>query len=153
MNFSDAPLRMEKWLGELRDRGRSHFREYGDPAEGARQLQHTNPRLGAELALSLARAGMRQTQNGKWMWKFDPLHRTTSPQPFYSAQALEFLRRIECPVLIVEGEQSHQARRGDKQTRVGVLRDKRIAQVENAGHMVHHDNPGKLAELLADFLF
>ena len=153
MNFSDAPLRMEKWIGELCDRGRSHFREYGGPEEGARQLQHTNPRLEKELALSLARSGMRQNENGKWVWKFDPLHRTTSPQPFYSSQALEFLRRIQCTVLIVEGKQSHQARRSDKQARLDALRDKRVAQVENAGHMVHHDNPERLAELLADFLF
>jgi pimeloyl-ACP methyl ester carboxylesterase len=153
MSFSDAPVRMEKWIGELRDRGRVHFREYAHAEDGAKQLQHTNPRLSAELALSLARSGMRQNRNGKWVWKFDPLHRTTSPQPFYSSQAVEFLRRIDCPVLIVEGKQSRQSRRSDKQSRLEALRDRRFAQVENAGHMVHHDNPEKLAEILADFLF
>jgi pimeloyl-ACP methyl ester carboxylesterase len=153
MSFSDAPVRMEKWIGELRDRGRTHFREYARPEDGARQLQHSNPRLTPELALYLACSGMRQNGNGKWVWKFDPLHRTTLPQPFYAFQALEFLRRIACPVLIVEGEESHQRRRSDKQSRLEALRDRRVAHVENAGHMVHHDNPERLAEVLGNFFF
>lgn len=153
MNFSDAPMRMQKWISELHERGRDHFHEYTGIEAGARQLQRTNSRLDDKLAVELARAGMKQTDRGKWVWKFDPLHRTTAPQPFYSFQAIEFLRRIDCPVLIVEGKESQQAQRPDKQARVHALRDKRFVQVDNAGHMVHHDNPQALAALLADFLY
>jgi pimeloyl-ACP methyl ester carboxylesterase len=153
MNFSDAPVRMQKWLAELHERGRDHFREYLTIEAGARQLQRTNSRLDDKLAVELARAGMKQNGRGKWVWKFDPLHRTTAPQPFYSFQAIEFLRRIECPVLIVEGKESQQTQRPDKQARLDALRARRFAQVDNAGHMVHQDNPQALAALLADFLF
>lgn len=153
MNFSDAPVRMQKWIAELHERGRDHFREYSSIETGARQLQRTNSRLTDDLALELARAGMKQNPSGKWVWKFDPLHRTTAPQPFYSFQALEFLRRIECPVLVVEGGDSQQTQRPDKQARLDALRHKRLAQVDCAGHMVHHDDPETLAALLADFLF
>lgn len=152
MNFSDAPTRMEKWISEVQERGRNHFREYNSVEAGARQLQRTNARLNDELALELARDGMKQNQRGKWVWKFDPLHRTAAPQPFYSFQAIEFLRRIDCPVLILEGEQSHQTERQDKQARLDALRDKRVLRVKDAGHMVHQDNPETLAALLADFL-
>lgn len=153
MNFSDAPMRMHKWISELHERGRDHFREYTSIEAGARQLQHTNSRLKDKLAMELARAGMKQNGRGKWIWKFDPLHRTTAPQPFYSFQASEFLRRIECPVLIVEGRESQQTQRPDKQARLDALRDKCFVQVDNAGHMIHQDNPQALAALLADFLF
>jgi pimeloyl-ACP methyl ester carboxylesterase len=95
---------------------------------------------------------MKQNEQGEWIWKFDPLHRTTAPQPFYSFQAIEFLRRINCPVLIIEGKQSDQAARPDKEARLDALRDKRLVQVDNAGHMVHQDNPEMLAALLSDFL-
>lgn len=152
MNFSDAPTGMEKWISEVQERGRNHFREYNSVEAGARQLQRTNARLNDELALELARDGMKQNQRGKWVWKFDPLHRTAAPQPFYSFQAIEFLRRIDCPVLILEGEQSHQTERQDKQARLDALRDKRVLRVKDAGHMVHQDNPETLAALLADFL-
>jgi pimeloyl-ACP methyl ester carboxylesterase len=152
MKFSDAPLRMEKWITEVHERGRGHFREYTSVEAGASQLRQTNPRLNAALALDLARAGMKQNDKGKWVWKFDPLHRTAAPQPFYTEQALEFFRRIECPVLIVEGEASRQTRRTDKQARYDAIRNHRRVIIDHAGHMVHQDNPVALAEVIATFL-
>jgi len=152
MEFADAPLRMAGWIGELHDRGRNHFREYTSIEAGANQLQQTNPRLRKEFAIDLARAGMRQNDKGKWIWKFDPLHRTAAPQPFYTAQALEFFRRIECPVLIVDGHESRQNRRTDKQERYDAIRHHRIARIARAGHMVHQDNPEELAKTVVNFL-
>lgn len=148
MKFSDAPLRMEKWITEVHERGRGHFREYTSVEAGASQLRQTNPRLNAALALDLARAGMKQNDKGKWVWKFDPLHRTAAPQPFYTEQALEFFRRIECPVLIVEGEASRQTRRTDKQARYDAIHNHRRVIIDHAGHMVHQDNPAALAEVI-----
>ncbi len=153
MDFADAPLRMEKWITELHDRGRNHFRQYSSVEAGAKQLQQTNPRLSSELAMALARSGMKQNAKGKWIWKFDPLHRTVSPQPFYSAQAIEFFRRIECPVLVVDGKHSHHSQRHDKQQRLAVVRDKHFAEIDHAGHMVHLDNPAGLADEVLQFLY
>ena len=43
------------------------------------------------LALDLARAGMKQNDKGKWVWKFDPLHRTARAATFlYRAGARIF---------------------------------------------------------------
>jgi pimeloyl-ACP methyl ester carboxylesterase len=152
MNFADAPARLAGWIGELRERGRNHFREYSTVEAGAHQLRQTNPRLKNEFALELARAGMKQNAKGKWVWKFDPLHRTASPQPFYTAQALEFFRRIACPVLIVDGQNSRQTRRTDKQQRYDAIRHCQRITVGDAGHMVHQDNPEELARGVAKFL-
>ncbi len=151
-DLSDAPLRMEKWITEVRERGRRHFRVYTSVEAGANQLRQTNPRLNDAWALELARAGMKQNDQGRWIWKFDPLHRTNAPQPFYTLQALEFFRRIECPVLIVDGKESRQTRRTDKQERYDAIRNHRRVTIDHAGHMVHHDNPAKLAEVIATFL-
>jgi pimeloyl-ACP methyl ester carboxylesterase len=152
LEFSDAPARTLKWISEVRERGRNHFRQYSSIEAGARQLQQTNPRLNSALAMDLARAGMKQHSSGKWVWKFDPLHRTTAPQPFYTGQAIEFLRRIECPVLLVEGKESHQTRRTDKQERFEAIANRRHVIIENAGHMVHQDNPEALAASVIEFL-
>lgn len=152
MTFSDAPLGMGKWITELHERGRRHFREYTSVEAGAGQLRQTNPRLGQNAALELARVAMKQNDRGKWIWKFDPLHRTTAPQPFYTAQALEFLRRIECPVLIVDGEQSRQMRRTDKQERYAAIANHQRVIISRAGHMVHQDNPKELSDVVGDFL-
>ena len=152
MHFADAPLRMEQWIGEIRQRGRNHFRRYSSVEAGARQLRQTNPRLPELFATELAQAAMKQTAGGKWIWKFDPLHRTTSPQPFYTAQAVAFLRRIDCPVLIVDGKQSRQTSRTDKQQRYDAIADYRHIIIDDAGHMVHQDNPVALVEALLPFL-
>jgi len=153
MDFGDAPMRMEKWLSELHQRGRDHFREYSSIEAGARQLQQTNPRLDPEYALHLARTGMKESSTGKWAWRFDPLHRTTSPQPFYSAQAREFLRRITCPVLLVEGEESHHRKWPSMQERIDAIGNRHLAQIPAAGHMVHQDNPNELARIVGRFFF
>jgi pimeloyl-ACP methyl ester carboxylesterase len=152
MTFSDAPLRMEKWLTELHERGRGHFREYTSLAAGAGQLRQTNPRLSENTALEIARAAMKQNDRGRWIWKFDPLHRTTAPQPFYTAQALEFLRRIRCPVLLIDGEQSRQMRRTDKQERYDAIVNHQRVMISHAGHMVHQDNPEELAHVVGNFI-
>jgi len=151
MKFSDAPERMARWISETHQRGRNHFRQYPSVEAGARQLRQTNPRLTEAAALDWARAAMKQNAAGNWLWKFDPLHRTTAPQPFYTAQALEFLRRIRCAVLIVDGAQSHQRQRADKQQRYDAIAEHEQIMIENAGHMVHQDNPDKLAAAVADF--
>ena len=152
MSFSDAPLRMEKWIAEVRERGRRHFREYTSVEAGAAQLRQTNPRLSETSALDSARFAMKQNDRGKWVWKFDPLHRTAAPQPFYTAQALEFLRRIACPVLIVDGQLSRQNRRIDKQERYDSIAQHQRVTIEGAGHMVHQDQPAELARVVATFL-
>jgi pimeloyl-ACP methyl ester carboxylesterase len=143
---------MARWIGEVHERGRRHFREYTSLDAGADQLRQTNPRLKKEFAIELARAGMKQNDRGKWVWKFDPLHRTAAPQPFYTGQAVEFLRRIICPVLIVEGAESRQARRTDKQARYDALQNCQRTTIAHAGHMVHQDHPEQLADAVAAFL-
>lgn len=150
--FSDAPHRMEQWIAEVNQRGRNHFRQYSSIEAGASQLRQTHPHLDAGFALDLAHAGMKQHVNGKWIWKFDPLHRSAAPQPFYTNQAIEFLRRIACPVLIVEGKDSRQTRRSDKAQRYAALAEHQQVTIDDAGHMVHQDNPRQLADVVAGFL-
>jgi pimeloyl-ACP methyl ester carboxylesterase len=152
MAFSDAPQRMEKWIAEVRGVARKKPAEYSTLEEAAERLRRKNPRLKLEAALQLGRWGMKPTDRGKWVWKFDPLHRTTAPQPFYSGQALEFFRRIECPVLIVQGKESHQTPRPDMQQRLEAIARRALVQIKDAGHMVHHDNPEGLAEVVVGFL-
>ncbi|TAJ99510.1 alpha/beta hydrolase [bacterium] len=152
MVFSDAPHRMEKWISEVKALEQRRTPEYSSLEDAAQRLRRTNPRLRPELALHLAQWGMKQTDNGKWVWKFDPLHRTTAPQPFYTGQALEFFRRIECPVLLVQGKESHQSPRPDMQQRLEAIAHRTSVEIAAAGHMVHQDNPEGLSEVVLEFL-
>lgn len=152
LDFSDAPLRMERWVSEVGALEQRRPTEYFALEEAAQRLQQKNPRLRWELALHLVRSGMKQKGNEKWVWKFDPLHRTTAPQPFYTGQALEFFRRIDCPVLLVQGKESRRTPRPDMEQRLEAIACRTLVEIEDAGHMVHHDNPEGLAEAVLEFL-
>lgn len=152
MRFVDAPPRMERWLTELKGLRQRKVVEYATLEEAAKRLRRKNPRLKPKLALELASSGMKQIESGKWVWKFDPLHRTVAPQPFYSGQAVEFFRRIQCPVLIVDGAKSRQTSRPDLEERMSAIADRSHAEIDDSGHMVHHDNPEGLAQAVTEFL-
>jgi pimeloyl-ACP methyl ester carboxylesterase len=152
MRFVDTPPRMERWLAELKGLRQRKVVEYATLEEAAKRLRRKNPRLKPKLALELASSGMKQIESGKWVWKFDPLHRTVAPQPFYAGQAVEFFRRIQCPVLIVNGAKSRQTPRPDLEERLSAIADRSHAEIEDAGHMVHHDNPEGLAQAVTAFL-
>jgi len=152
MQFVDSPPRMERWLAEVKALSHRKIVEYPTLEKAAERLRRKNPRLKPELALELARSAMKLTEGGKWVWKFDPLHRTAAPHTFYSRQAVEFFRRIECPVLLVNGKESRQTARADQEERINAISDLTQAEVEAAGHMIHHDNPERLAEVVAKFL-
>jgi pimeloyl-ACP methyl ester carboxylesterase len=54
--------------------------------------------------------------------------------------------------LIVNGKHSRQTRREDSARRYGALADHRQVEIDDAGHMVHQDNPHELARVVAQFL-
>ena len=150
LSFSDAPQRAARWLKQVPAVGEGAG--YASLEEAADRLRRSHPRLTEERARHLAYHGMRRTETGLWQWKFDPLHRTTSPQPFYVEQFLEFLRRVTCPSLVVQGAESNHRARGDIETRYGLLPDATLVTLPEAGHMVQQDNPLALARTLAPFL-
>jgi pimeloyl-ACP methyl ester carboxylesterase len=65
---------------------------------------------------------------------------------------MEFLRRIECPTLIIEGNHSRQTQRPDKQPRYDAIANHERIVIDNAGHMVHQDSPEALAAAVKNFL-
>ena len=150
MAFADAPRRAARWLEQVPavEEGSG----YPSLEASADRLRRSHPRLTEERVRHLAHHGTRRTEAGVWQWKFDPLHRTTSPQPFYLEQFLEFLRRVTCPSLVVQGAESDHRARGDIEARYGLLSRATLVTLPEAGHMVHQDNPLALARTLASFL-
>src|SRR6185295_2351622 len=100
-----APDRFAYWIGDL---ARAEVRgpDADAPADAAARLRERFPRFSPEVAQHMAEHGTRPNGSGR-VWKFDPLHQTSVPQPFYIAQARAFWRRISCPVLYVEGGESY----------------------------------------------
>jgi len=150
-----APVRYAQWLDQLKDP--PAFRPYRSFDEVAARLRKTNPRLPEEHAAFLARHWAKQLPGGEVVLHSDPRHKTVNPYLFRIDEAIACWRRITAPVLLVSGRQSEiPARMKDTPEqlaeRKGAYRDRREAVLEDCGHMMHHDQPQRLARLIEDFL-
>ena len=150
-----APVRYAQWLDQLKDP--SAFKPYRSFDEVAARLRKKNPRLPEEHAAFLARHWAKQLPGGEVVLHSDPRHKTFNPYLFRIDEAIACWRRVTAPVLLVSGRQSEiPARMKDTPEqlaeRKGAFRDRREVVLDDCGHMMHHDQPQRLAQLIEDFL-
>lgn len=154
---ADAPRRLAQWLDELA--APVALRDYADADEVAGRLRRNNPRLAADKAAWLARQWAQPATDGRWHVRGDPAHKRTNPAPYHADEAVETWRGIAAPLLWVEGADTDMARwwrgrytREEFERRLAVVADCRRVRLDAAGHMLHHDQPERLAQALVDFL-
>jgi pimeloyl-ACP methyl ester carboxylesterase len=148
---SEAPALMSGWITGVREARSKGVRPLSSVEEAAQRLQFYNPRISAPFAHHLAVHGTRKAANGMGLtWKFDPVHRTRGPQPFYLEQARAFWLRVTTPALLVRGALSP-FRWDESESRECISSARRI-EIAGAGHMVHHEQADRLAEAVLAFL-
>ena len=150
-----APARYVSWLDQLKDP--PGFKPYRTFGEVAARLKKTNPRLPDERADFLARHWAKQLDTGEIVLLSDPRHKTVNPYLFRVEEAIACWRRVTAPVLLVAGKLSDIPGRmkytpEDVAERKGAFRNRREVELDAAGHMMHHDQPQRLARLIEDFL-
>jgi len=149
-----APVRYAQWLDQLKDP--PAFKPYRSFDEVAARLRKTNARLSEEHAAFLARHWAKQLPGGEVVLHSDPRHKTFNPYLFRIDEAIACWRRVSAPVLLVSGQQSNiPARMKDTPEqlaeRKGAFRDRREVELDDCGHMMHHDQPQRLARIIEDF--
>ncbi len=158
---SQAPGRYAKWLDELKSlhRGEMALKTYDDAAGVARRLMKTNPRLGADKAQWLAQHWARPNAQGQWEILGDAAHKIINAQLYRVDEVLASYQRISAPVLAVEASdnQMDQWWQGKYTLAEYHERLKHVPQltqalIEDAGHMLHHDQPEQLAALIENFV-
>lgn len=150
-----APGRYRRWLDELRTPPR--LKPYPNFAALADRLQANNPRLARERAEFLARHWGREEPDGTVTLRADPAHKVINPVLYRYEEALAIWREVAAPTLWVEAGDSDSARRmkipaEQLAERRAAFRHLRYATVVDAGHMLHHDQPERLARLIEEFL-
>ncbi len=148
---ADAPGRYRRWLDELDAEPR--FRVYPSFDALAARLRRDNSRLTAERAQFIARAWARETAPDQVEMLSDPRHKRTNPVLFRLEELIACWREVTAPTLWVFGRNSEgtgylKDTPAELAERKGAFRDYREAWVEDAGHMMHHDQPGAVARLL-----
>lgn len=121
--------------------------------EMAAYRNRNNPRLPPAWALHLARHGAREVEGG-WVWKADPMFGVGIPSEFDVAMLEAELRRVQCPVLVLTGDQDDTWRE---------LSDEELAErvewlgarhevIPGTGHYVHIEDPDATMQHVGSFL-
>ena len=154
---TDVPKRLITWLDELKAEQR--LKPYASLAAVAQRLQQNNPRLPIDKALWLAEQWAEQGDDGQWQLLADPAHKRINPVPNRAADTIATWQRITAPLLWVQGEGSRldsywggRYSHAEFQQRLAHVANVRQVALEDAGHMLHHDQPEALASALLDFL-
>jgi pimeloyl-ACP methyl ester carboxylesterase len=149
-----APGRYAKWLEQIKEP--PDFRSYGSFEEVAARLRKNNPRLTAERASFLARHWAKRLDTGEVVLTSDPRHKRVNPYLFRIEEAIACWRRATAQVLLVSGRQSEIPERmkyapDDLAERKDAFRNRSEVDLDDCGHMMHHDQPERLARLIEDF--
>ncbi|HNV60401.1 MAG TPA: alpha/beta hydrolase [Rhodoferax sp.] len=156
-----APERYIKWMNELKKlhHGELDMRAYDSIDGVARRLMKTNPRLGQDKADWLAQQWAQQDAHGKWSIQGQPAHKIISAHLYQADEAMALYRRLSMPVLAVEASDNSldlwwkgKFTLAQYHERIKCVPNVEIALINDAGHMMHHDQPQVLAALIERFI-
>lgn len=162
---AQAASRYAKWMDEIKaiHRGDNALKSYADVQGVAARLMKTNRRLPQDKADWLAQqwAEPRVQADGSTRWEIlgDVAHRVINAQLFRVDEMLTLYARIAAPTLMIEASDDSlggwwQGRftLDEFHERLRAVPNLRREVVQDAGHMLHHDQPQWLARQLESFL-
>jgi pimeloyl-ACP methyl ester carboxylesterase len=152
---TDAPKRYARWLDQLA--APPAFHPYASFDAVAARLRKNNPRLTGERAQFLARHWAYETADGKVVLRSDPKHKMVNPVLSRIEELLACWRGVTAPVLWVRGDASSAPGWRDDDGpqfagRKAAFADLREAILVDCGHMLHHDQPQRLAQIIESFV-
>ena len=161
----EAPSRFAEWIdqGKRLHRGALALATYSDLEGVTRRLMKTNPRLPHDKARWLASQWSEPRTGGsgdeRWAILGDPAHKIVNANLFRLEEMLASYRRISAPLLMVEAQDGSMEKwwkgrysLADFHDRLAQVADARVETVADAGHMLHHDQPERVAALIEAFV-
>jgi len=161
----EAPARYGQWIDELKalHRGDKALAHYTSVDGVARRLMKTNPRLTADKAQWLAShwAANQPQPDGTERWTIlgDPAHKIVNAHIFRVDETLALYARISAPTLMIEASDDSLSGWWKKRYTLEEFHERlksvpsvRIERLDDAGHMLHHDQPLRVAQLIEGFL-
>jgi pimeloyl-ACP methyl ester carboxylesterase len=132
---------------------------YADAAAVAARLMKNNPRLAPDKAAWLATQWGEPMPDGRWRLRADPAHKRVNPILYRVDETLAQWREIASPLLWVEGAQTDPSvwwqdryPRAEFDARLAAVRNVTRLTLQDCGHMLHHDQPERLAQALIEFI-
>lgn len=158
---AQAPGRLTQWLNEVKQfhLGALKLKTYDSLEAVALRLAKNNRYLSMDKARWLAHHWSAEITPGQWSILGEAAHKITSAQLYRVDEVLAVFRHIAAPTLMVEAEDDSTTAWWRGQFTLAQHRErlKSVAQLEtvtvpDCGHMLHHDQPQAVAELLERFL-
>jgi pimeloyl-ACP methyl ester carboxylesterase len=158
---TQATSRYAKWLNEVKAarQGEMNLRSYPDSEAVAQRLIKTNPRLSLDKAQWLAQHWAKPNSKGEWEILGHPAHKVINPYLFRVEEMLAIYQSISAPVLNVEASQNDlekwwqgKYKLEEFHERLKHIQDIQSVTIQDAGHMMHHDQPFELAQHIEAFL-
>lgn len=145
-----APDRTTAWLDGLAKLRRRGPRPMATIDDVMARMRVSHPALDVETLRHVATISTRALPEGGYVFRFDPLHQTTSPMR-YDAEAVDaFLPRITCPVMHIDGGEI--TAWPDLAARATRYPNARFVTLEGAGHMMHWTRPAETSAAVLAFL-
>ena len=157
--FNVAPARMRRWIDQVTElSARGGGGGANAPAsrptlaldEARRRLLANHTRIDRGVLETRLLHLLEEVSPGRFVFSFDPLHKTVAPMPFFAAAYREFASAVTCPVLSVSGgpEGFHTP---DEAERLAAFAHLTEEEMPTAGHMMHWTQPDALGEILTRF--
>jgi pimeloyl-ACP methyl ester carboxylesterase len=156
-----APKRYATWMDELKKlhRGEMDLKAYDSCAGVARRLMKTNRRLSQDKAEWLAQHWAQPNAQGQWSILGEPGHKISGANLFRLDEVLALYQSATMPVLCVEASDDSlgmwwkgRFTLAEYHERIQCIAQLEIAVIQDAGHMMHHDQPQALAALIERFI-
>lgn len=156
-----ASKRYAQWMNDLKkmNKGELNLTAYESADGVARRLMKTNKRLPEDKAQWLARHWAAENANGKWEILGDAAHKVVNANLYQVDEALGLYAQITAPTLAVEAADNEMDKwwggkysLAEYHERLKSVPNCRIEAIAEAGHMMHHDQPEVLAQMIEEFL-
>ncbi|MEA3093953.1 MAG: hypothetical protein QOJ04_5295 [Caballeronia sp.] len=151
-----SPVRLGQWLDDLR--APPTLNTYTTFDDVAQRLIRTNSRLPLTKARFLAQHWAKPDDTGRFHLLADPAHKMRGPLLYRLDEVMAVWSKVRAKVLHVEALASPTLAMiaGDVpidefKQRFKAFSDWREEIVDNAGHMLHHDQPERVAALIETF--
>jgi len=151
-----SPRRLRSWLDEMKNP--PTLKHYASLDDVAARLIRNNERLAPQRARFLAQHWSKQDDDGRFVLLADPAHKMRGPMLYRLDEVMAVWRKVTAKVLHVEAAASPTLAQiagdiplGEFKARFEAFADWREEIVDDAGHMVHHDQPARVAALIEAF--
>ncbi|NYT61607.1 alpha/beta hydrolase [Alcaligenaceae bacterium] len=154
---SEAPTRLAQWLTELKSP--TSFRTFTNEQHVVEHMKLRSPQLEQEYGIWLAGHWTEPGPDGRRHLAADAAHKRVNPMLYRSDEAVSTWAEIQAPVLWVEGEHTRHERqskgkypRSEFEDRLSKIQSVECTVINQAGHMIHLDQPKALATAIESFL-